>query len=206
MKMLIIGLTGGIGSGKSTVAALFEQHGVAVLDTDQVARRVVEPGQPALEEIRDHFGAEMLTPSGELDRSAMRERIFRDPASRLALEAITHPRIRDYVRHWIDVQTSPYCIVIIPLLLEKGWTELIDRILVVDLPEELQRQRTMLRDGMDLARVEAIIATQVDRQTRLTAADDVIDNSGEGQQSLGEQVESLHRHYLELAEQREMSW
>lgn len=204
--MLVIGLTGGIGSGKSTVAALFEQRGVAVLDTDLVARQVVEPGQPALEEIRDRFGAGLLTPTGDLDRSAMRELIFTDPEARQALEAITHPRIRDYVRHWIDSQSGPYCIVIIPLLLEKGWTERIDRILVVDLPEDLQRQRTMLRDGMDQARVETIMATQVNRETRLAAADDVIDNTGEDQQGLVEQVERLHRYYQELAEQRETTW
>jgi len=204
--MLVIGLTGGIGSGKSTVAALFEQHGVAVLDTDQVARQVVAPGQAALDEIRERFGVELLTPAGELDRRAMRERIFNDPAARQALEAITHPRIRDYVRHWIDVQTAPYCIVIIPLLLEKGWTELIHRILVVDATEALQRQRTMQRDGMDLARVEAIMATQVDRQTRLTAADDVIHNDGEGMETLGEQVDGLHNRYLQLAKQREAKW
>lgn len=204
--MLVIGLTGGIGSGKSTVAALFEHHGVAVLDTDQVARQVVAPGQAALDEIRERFGAELLTPAGELDRRAMRERIFNDPAARQALEAITHPRIRDYVRHWIDVQTAPYCIVIIPLLLEKGWTELIHRILVVDAPEALQRQRTMQRDGMDQARVEAIMATQVDRQTRLTAADDVIHNDDEGMETLGEQVDRLHNRYLQLAKQWEAKW
>jgi len=200
--MLVIGLTGGIGSGKSTVAELFEQHGVAVLDTDQVARLVVAPGQAALAEIGEAFGTEVLTAEGELDRRAMRERIFEDPTARQRLEDITHPRIRDFVREWITQQTAPYCIVIIPLLLEKGWHELIHRILVVDAPEELQRQRTMQRDAMDRARVDAIMVTQVDRQTRLAAADEVICNDGTDMTALREQVERLHRRYLELAEQR----
>jgi dephospho-CoA kinase len=195
--MLVIGLTGGIGSGKSTVARLFTQHGVAVLDTDQVARQVVAPGAPALAEIRDSFGAEVLTANGELDRRAMRERVFRDPQAREKLEAITHPRIRDQVRQWLAQQNGDYCIVIIPLLLEKGWTELIDRILVVDVPEALQLERTIQRDGMNRDQVEAIMATQVSRQTRLDAADDIIHNDGDIT-ALRARVDALHEKYLGL--------
>jgi dephospho-CoA kinase len=168
---------------------------VAVLDTDQVARLVVAPGEPALDEIRERFGDEVLNAEGELDRSAMRERIFHDPEARRTLEAITHPRIRDHVLQWIAEQNGRYCIVIIPLLLEKGWTEIIDRILVVDLPEALQRQRTMQRDGMSREQVEAIMATQVSRQARLEAADDIIHNDG-NRRSLEAQVAALHDKYL----------
>ena len=195
--MLVIGLTGGIGSGKSTVADLFTRHGVAVLDTDQVARQVVARGEPALAEITDYFGAAVLDTDGELDRRAMRERIFQDPQAREKLEAITHPRIRDYVRHWIAQQSGHYCIVIIPLLLEKGWTELIDRILVVDVTESLQRERTTQRDGMSHEQVAAIMATQVSRQTRLDAADDIISNDGD-MAELRAQVDTLHEKYLRL--------
>lgn len=202
--MLVIGLTGGIGSGKSTAAKLFEQRGVAVLDTDVVARLVVAPGQPALEEIRAGFGEDVLTPKGELDRRAMRERVFKDATARQRLEAITHPQIRNYVRSWIASQNGPYCIVIIPLLLEKGWTELIDRVLVVDTSEEVQRQRTMQRDGMSRQDVDAIMATQVDRQARLAAADDILNNTEEDSDALQRQVETLHARYLKLAQHNGM--
>ena len=195
--MLVIGLTGGIGSGKSTVASMFAQHGVAVLDTDQVARWVVVPGEEALSEIRDYFGADVITGNGELDRSAMRERIFGDPQARAKLEAITHPRIRAYVRNWIAQQAGHYCIVIIPLLLEKGWTELIDRILVVDASEVIQQERTIRRDGMNRAQVEAIMATQVSRKTRLDSADDIVTNDGD-MEALSAQVDALHQKYLHL--------
>lgn len=194
--MLVIGLTGGIGSGKSTVAEGFSQRGVPVLDTDQVARQVVASGQAALEEIRARFGDQVITASGELDRAAMRALVFADPKARQDLEAITHPRIREYVRDWVNEQAYPYCIVVIPLLLETGWTELVDRILVVDLPESLQLQRTMRRDGMSRQQVESIMAAQVNRQTRVAAADDIVLNDGDSNK-LGPQIDALHHDYLQ---------
>jgi len=175
--MLRIGLTGGIGSGKSTVAALFARHGAPVIDTDVIARELVEPGQPALKEIVDRFGPEMLDPNGRLNRSRLGERVFSDASERLALESILHPSIRATVAERLGNLDAPYCIVVIPLLVETGaMTTMVDRVLVVDTPEEQQIARVAARDHLTDARIRAILKVQATREERLAKADDVIVN------------------------------
>ncbi len=201
--MLIIGLTGGIGSGKSTVSQYFAELGVPVIDADQLTRQLVEPGQPALQEIFEQLGHELLTVEGELDRSQLRRRIFAHPEQRQTLEAILHPRAREAAEQQLSVlrASSPppdYVILSVPLLIESGWSDLVDRVLVVDTPPELQRQRASQRDGLDAEQIDAVMQTQVDRDTRLAAADDVIHNDSD-LATLRKQVEALHRQYLQLA-------
>lgn len=195
--MLKIGLTGGIGSGKSSVSALFLDLGVPVIDMDVLAREVVMPGQPALQEIIRLFGEHVCDANGELKRRRVRDIIFTDPNKRRQLEAIIHPAIREQVRRRLNNMDSPYCIIVIPLLFETGQKDMIDRILVVDSRPEDQLQRTMRRDNISKDDVQNIMATQVSRQTRLELADDIINNS-EGIPRLKEQVQQLHQHYLEL--------
>jgi dephospho-CoA kinase len=197
-KLLRIGLTGGIASGKTVTAELFAELGAQIIDTDDIARQLVAPGQPALADIAATFGSEILTPDGELDRAKLRERVFETEADRRRLEAILHPRIRRTTLERAAAAGGPYQVLVVPLLLETGFEALVDRILVVDCPESLQRQRLLERDGEDQARVDHIMAAQLHRAERLKAADDVIDNAG----SLAEtrtQVQALHKRYLELA-------
>ncbi|MEJ2346638.1 MAG: dephospho-CoA kinase [Gammaproteobacteria bacterium] len=196
--MLIIGLTGGIGSGKSAAAELFAQRGVPVLDADVMAREVVEPGMPALEEIADRFGADMLTASGHLDRRRMRGLVFGAPEKRRELEAILHPRIRRLMSERIAALHAPYCIVVIPLLVETGQRELCDRILVIDVPEPLQAERVQHRDGLSPEEIRAVLDAQATRDERLAAADDVIINDRD-RSHLERQVQALHEKYLSLA-------
>jgi len=197
--MLVVALTGGIGSGKSTVARIFAELGAPVIDADLVAREVVEPGTPALAEIESAFGPEILDDTGRLRRENLREMVFSDAAARRRLESIMHPRIREImVRRLADLD-APYAILVIPLLLETGQKELGDRTLVVDLPESLQIERVKQRDHLEDTRIKTILAAQCDRSARLSAADDVIDNQG-GAQKLHEQVEKLHRRYVALAD------
>ena len=196
--MLIIGLTGGIGSGKSTVAGYFTQHGIPVIDADQLARELVAPGSPALNEIIDVFGPDILLPDGALDRSQLRRRVFADPAQKRRLEAILHPRVYTELRYRTQALRTPYCIWVVPLLLETGGTALVDRVLVVDAPESLQRQRVLRRAGMDETTLEAILSSQVNRAERLSAADDVVVNDSDLSQ-LQQQVTALHHRYLDLA-------
>jgi len=201
--MLIIGLTGGIGSGKSTVARHFENLGVPIIDADDIGRQLVEPGRPALAAIAEHFGIDMLTDSGQLNRTRLRERVFTHPEQRRELEAILHPRIRTEIQQRIT-NLSPacgYCLVSVPLLIESGWQDLVQRVLVVDTPRELQIRRTTARDGITRRQAEAIIASQAERDARLRAADDVIHNDGD-LATLQEQVETLHRCYCQLAEKQ----
>lgn len=195
---LVIGLTGGIGSGKSTVAKLFARLGAPVIDADAIAHELVSPGEPALRAIVAAFGRDVLTPEGTLDRRRLRERAFRDPALRERLETILHPLIRREMRRRVQALDAPYCVLCIPLLLETGRTDQMDRILVVDTPPTLQIERTQARDGSSRETVERIMRAQVDPRERLAAADDVIDNSGTLAQ-LEAQVESLHRRYLDMA-------
>lgn len=196
---LRVGLTGGIGAGKSTVAMLFEALGVPVIDADVIARQVVEPGQPALQELVACFGAEVLREGGGLDRQRLRERIFDDPAARRRAEAILHPRIREVMENRIAELDYPYCMLSIPLLLEASQTDLVDRILVVDAPPELQLSRARARDGASAEQIQAIMDVQLDRPARLRAADDVIRNDSD-LRGLGEAVRQLHARYLGLAE------
>ena len=199
--MLAIGLTGGIGSGKTTVSDCFAQRGVPVIDTDLIARELVEPGQPALAEIAAYFGLDCLDDQGRLQRNRLRERVFADPASRQRLEAILHPRIRTVVRERTAALEAPYCLVVIPLLVETRMTDLVDRILVVDAPETEQLRRIMARDRMDEAQAQRILAAQARREQRLLLANEVIENAGDFDQ-LEHQVAALHQYYVTLAATR----
>jgi len=199
MKILRIGLTGGIASGKSTVAGLFAALEVPVIDTDQIAREVVEPGQPPLEKLVERFGAGILTPDGHLDRPKLREIVFTDPKARADLEALTHPAIGSAVQARAAAAGGPYQIVVIPLLVEKGYQKQLDRVLVVDCPEALQLQRLQARDGTSPAQARAILEAQASRAARLKAADDMIRNESDVA-ALRQQVQALHRRYLQLAQ------
>ena len=192
-----MGLTGGIGSGKTTVANGFSALGVPVIDTDQLARELVEPGQPALNEIIATFGSEAITADGHLDRDYMRQLIFTDSERKSQLEAILHPRIRQRIRTLLADIRSPYCIVVIPLLLEARQMDLVDRILVVDLPENEQLTRVAARDSLSDNAVMAIINSQTDRNTRLAAADDIIVND-RGMSELTGSIQKLHRRYMDI--------
>lgn len=197
-RPLLIALTGGIASGKTAVAEIFGGLGVPVLDTDQIARDVVEPGAPALAQLIAEFGAEVLDASGRLDRAKMRERVFNDPSQRKRLEAITHPAIRAELARRSQEANGPYQVHVIPLLVEGGRTSAYDRVLVVDCPEEEQLKRLMARDKADLEQAKRILAAQASRQRRLSVADDVIANTGT-LKDLRKVVEGLHRKYLELS-------
>ena len=197
-KTLHIGLTGGIASGKSTVAKLFGALGVPIIDTDQIARDVVEPGQPPLERLVEHFDKGILTPDGHLDRPKLREIVFSDPKARADLEALTHPAIGTAVEALSAAAGGPYQVLVIPLLVEKGLGARLERVLVVDCPEALQIQRLQSRDGSTLEQAQAILNAQASRAARLKAAHDVILNESDIA-SLRDQVSALHRRYLELA-------
>lgn len=196
--MLTIGLTGGIGSGKSTVAKLFQQLDVPVIDSDEIAREVVSPGSSILAEISKHFGTNIIDAQGQLKRSDLRKLIFANDKERIWLEQQLHPAIYDRIKDAIKLLKSPYCIVIIPLLVETNPGKLIDRILVIDSPEELQIQRAHQRDATSKEDILAIMQSQVNRTERLAAADDIIDNSGDFH-SLIKHVNNLHLKYLNLS-------
>lgn len=193
---LVIGLTGGIGSGKSAVAERFAALSVPVIDADELARSVVEQNQPAYAEIVREFGDSVLTDTGELDRRAMRERVFADPDRRRRLEAIIHPRVYAEIERRLETLDAPYAVVVVPLLVETGGTNLVDRVLVVDAPEALQIERVSRRDGTTAAAVRRILAVQLDRETRLQAADDVIENDA-AEDALDAKVSALHQRYLD---------
>ena len=196
---LIIGLTGGVGSGKSTVAGYFADLDVPVIDTDIIARKLVEPGQPGLQQIVDCFGEQFLNGDSTLNRARLRDRVFANPSERYKLEQLLHPLIRAEMQRQRQQLDAPYCILEIPLLLESGWTGDVNRILVVDAPRTLQIERTLQRDGISREQVEQIIAAQAQRSQRLATADDVITNEGSLSQ-LRQQVERLHRFYLQKTE------
>lgn len=200
-RMLVIALTGGIGSGKSTVADALAARGAGVIDTDRLARELTEPGQPALTAIAAAFGPDLIGADGQLDRAALRGLVFRDPAARRRLEAILHPLIETRMLERLAMLTTPYAVLVIPLLLETGQQSHADRILVVDVPEPIQIERVRQRSGLDQAEIERIIASQIGRVERLARADDIIDNSRDLQSLLG-QVEEIHQRYLGLAEAR----
>lgn len=196
--MLTVGLTGGIGSGKSTVAALFSQLGVDIIDTDLLARQVVEPGTSALKEIAIHFGKEILNPDNSLNRKALGEKVFTHLDEKKWLENLLHPLINDAVIAAKAKVKSPYCIVVIPLLIETLPHPTIDRILVVDTPKELQLNRTQARDQRSTSEINAIIANQATPEERRAAADDLILND-HSLTELSEAVKKLHHYYLELS-------
>ena len=194
---MIIGLTGGIGSGKSTVARAFETLGAAWVDADDVAREIVLPEEPALLAIRNRFGGQVMHQDGTLNRAALREIIFNDPEQRQWLESITHPKIRERLMQHLErlkAQGAPYVLLVSPLLFESGQNTLVNRAVVVDVPQALQLSRTQQRDGVSESQVRAILAAQLSREQRLAKADDVIDNSGD-HASMMEQVARLDERY-----------
>ena len=193
-----VGLTGGIASGKSTAAKFFGALGVPILDSDQIARDVVEPGQPPLERLVERFGPKILTADGHLDRPALRDIVFSDPKARADLEALTHPAIGAALEARSAVAGGPYQILVIPLLVEKNLAAHVDRVLVVDCDEELQVRRLRDRDGSTPQQVQAILKAQASRAARLKAADDVIHNDSD-MSAVRDQVATLHTRYLELA-------
>lgn len=194
----IVALTGGIGSGKSTVADAFARYGVAVVDADVIARQVVEPGTPALAAIAKRFGNEMLQPDGTLNRAALRQRIFSNPDEKSWLNQLLHPLIHQETQCQLAQVTSPYALWVVPLLVENNLQARADRVLVVDVDGETQLARTIARDGISRQQAQNILSAQVTREQRLAAADDIIDNSGTAQ-GIEPLVAALHRRYLELA-------
>mgnify|MGYP003648408105 FL=1 len=197
---MIIGLTGGIGSGKSTVARAFETLGAASVDADDVAREIVLPGEPALLAIKNRFGDQVIHQNGTLNRAALRDIIFKDPEQRQWLESVTHPKIRErLLQHLAQLKTqgAPYVLLVSPLLFESGQNSLANRAVVVDVPQALQLSRTQQRDGVSESQVHAILAAQLSREQRLAQADDVIDNSGD-HRSMMEQVVRLDQRYRQL--------
>ena len=195
-----VGLTGGIASGKSTAAKFFGALGVPILDSDQIARDVVEPGQPPLGRLVERFGPSILTPDGHLDRPALREIVFSDPRARADLEALTHPAIGAAMEARSAEAGGPYQILVIPLLVEKNLSAHVDRVLVVDCEEQLQLKRLRAREGSTLEQARAILNAQASRAARLKAADDVIHNDTD-MNAVREQVAALHARYLDLAQQ-----
>jgi dephospho-CoA kinase len=196
-----VGLTGGIASGKSTAAGFFAALGVPILDSDRIAREVVEPGQPPLDRLVERFGPSILTPDGRLDRPALRNIVFSDPKARADLEALTHPAIGAAMEARSATAGGPYQILVIPLLVEKNLSAHVDRVLVVDCDEALQISRIHGRDGSTREQAEAILRAQAPRAARLKAADDVIRNDADVD-SVQKQVAALHGRYLKLAARR----
>ena len=200
--MQLVGLTGGIASGKSLVSSSFEQLGIPVIDADLLAREVVEPGSRGLQALVSHFGASLLTPEGELNRAVLRHIVFADPAEREFLDKTLHPLIRQLSDQRISEltrQAHPYIIYSVPLLLETGQQKRFDRIVVVDVPESVQMARLLQRDGSSTSEARAILAAQATREDRLSIADDVIDNAGSIEDTR-KQVMALHERYLAMHE------
>lgn len=196
--MLKIGLTGGIGSGKSTVTQIFSELKAPIIDADIIAYELVGPGKPALKAIIDHFGQQILTNQNALNRKKLKEIIFSNPEQKKQLEQILHPLVFAEMESQIKQLSGPYCILSIPLLLETQMEDFVDRILVIDCPVEFQLERVKNRDQLSEDRIKAIIASQATKEQRLQAAEDVIDNSTDAQ-ALAEQVKKLHNLYLSLA-------
>jgi dephospho-CoA kinase len=201
MGKLVVGVTGGIGSGKTTVAKLFETLGAGLVDTDEIAHELTRAGQPAVEQIRKQFGPEYVDAEGALQRARMRALVFEDAQARAKLEAILHPLIRAAAQVRLDNSPGAYVLLVVPLLVETGsYRGQVQRVLVVDCDEELQITRVMRRGGLSEQQARAIVASQATREQRLRAADDIITNNA-GLAELAEQVRRLHTRYLALAAQ-----
>ena len=201
MARYIVGLTGGIGCGKSTVTALFAKLGVQHVDADIVAREVVMPGTACFDAICEQFGNNVITESGTLDRAALRQRIFTNNTDKLWLEQLLHPAIRTELLQQLAALSSPYVLLVAPLLLENALDKYVHRVLVIDLPEALQLQRAMARDNADQQQIQAIMAAQMTRDARLQRADDIINNDSTVA-ALQDQVNRLHRYYLQQADSK----
>lgn len=200
-KRYVVGLTGGIGSGKSVAAEIFRTCGVEVVDADALAREVVEPGQPALSDIAAHFGSELLTAQGHLDRAALRKIVFSNPTHKSWLENLLHPLIAELLQRRLSAAQSPYAILESPLLLETEQHKLVDRVIVIDVSEEIQIDRAVRRDGSDEEVIRSIIASQIGRAERIQHADDLVSNE-ESLEQLREKIEALHRKYLGMVTER----
>lgn len=198
--MLVIGVTGGIGSGKTAATNRFQEHGITVVDADLASRVIVEPGRPALQAIEEHFGPQVIAADGSLDRRTLREIVFADPSQRKWLERLTHPLIAQEIVAQIQASTSPYTILASPLLLESTQHQMVNRVLVIDVPVELQIARTVTRDDTTEAGVKAIIAAQLPRDERSSRADDIICND-QDLAHLQHEVDALHQTYLNLSRQ-----
>ncbi|WP_417883948.1 dephospho-CoA kinase [Vibrio rumoiensis] len=201
---MVVGLTGGIGSGKTTIANLFhDQFGIEIIDADVVAREVVEPGTRGLNAIAEYFGEQVLTSEGELDRAALRERIFNNVDEKKWLNNLLHPLIRQSITQQLSKVSSDYSLLVVPLLVENNWQPMIDRLLVIDVQPETQIARTRQRDGVSEDQVHSILASQASREERLSFADDVINNDAplneQTKQKLLSQVTVLHKKYLALS-------
>jgi len=199
-KKFIVGLTGGIGSGKTTIANIFEELNIDIVDADVVAREVVEPGQPALEEIRQYFGKEIVSDSGQLNRTLLRTIIFSDQKKKEWLNKLLHPLIRQSLLQQITATKSQYCLLVAPLLIENKLHHMVDRVLVVDVSEQTQIIRVTKRDPSNEEEIKRIIANQIPRNQRIAEADDVINNESTELQFINNQVTKLHQEYNKLAE------
>ena len=200
--MYVVAITGGIGSGKTTVANRFAELGIEVVDADIIAREVVEPATPALAAIAAHFGPDVVAPDGQLDRRRLRERIFTDSQAKEWLNALLHPLIRTEMLRQCAATRSPYCLMVVPLLVENRLTSLADRVLVIDVDEATQIERTCRRDGVSREQAQAILASQASRSERLAMADDVLDNQSGTTETIWERILALHETYLAFASQQ----
>ncbi|WP_421215427.1 dephospho-CoA kinase [Aeromonas jandaei] len=200
--MYVVAITGGIGSGKTTIANQFAELGIDVVDADVIAREVVESGTPALAAIADHFGPDVITPDCQLDRRRLREQVFSNPSAKAWLNALLHPLIRSEMQRQCAAARSPYCLLVVPLLVENKLTGLANRVLVVDVDEATQIERTCRRDGVTAEQAKAIIAAQASRSERLAAADDVIENGNGSEMAIKTRILTLHETYLAFASQQ----
>ncbi|WNC72985.1 dephospho-CoA kinase [Thalassotalea psychrophila] len=198
MSKLVIGLTGGIGSGKTTVADIFAEYGIDIIDADLVAREAVEPGTPALVKIAEHFGPDFILADGHLDRSKLRHRVFANEADKTWLNALLHPLIRNTMTEQCSLAKSPYCFLVAPLLIENGINNTVDKVLVVDVKPETQITRTVNRDNNTAEQAQKILEAQISRDERLAHANYVINNDDCSIDELKEQIELLHREFLKL--------
>lgn len=200
--MYVVAITGGIGSGKTTIANQFAELGIDVVDADVIAREVVEPGAPALAAIAAHFGPDVITPDDQLDRRRLRERVFSNTDAKAWLNALLHPLIRQEMLRQCAAARSPYCLLVVPLLVENKLTGLANRVLVIDVDEATQIERTCRRDGVSRAQAEAILTAQASRAERLAVADDVLDNKNGAPETIKPRILALHETYMAFASQQ----
>jgi dephospho-CoA kinase len=200
--MYVVAITGGIGSGKTTIANQFAELGIDVVDADVIAREVVEPGAPALAAIAAHFGPDVIAADGQLVRRNLRERVFSDPDAKAWLNALLHPLIRQEMLRRCAAARSPYCLLVVPLLVENKLTGLANRVLVIDVDEVTQIERTCRRDGVSREQAQAILAAQASRAERLAAADDVLDNKNGAPETIKPRILALHETYMAFASQQ----